>query len=319
MLPSTFESTQNERIPCVFCGSLKFRPVHLRENNTLVVHCEECNLEFVNPLPTVEAMEENYQKEMTGDETESGFHSRYILERQARTKSFSKLYNSRLTLIESLYPSKGNLLDIGCGAGFFLNCAKEKGWNCHGLEILPEYIKFAQENFALENIRLESLDESLSYDANTFDVITLWDLIEHLRNPLDCLKKIHHVMKPGGVLVMWTPNVKNAIFLKENWIGYETLQHFYFFSRDTLNQMLEKAGFKIVHLKTNKARKGLLNKKGFNAYDNSAKPNNIMERFLRSAKRDLKNTLNPLTYIGPLFDMAGYGFNLYVIASKQED
>jgi hypothetical protein len=83
--------------------------------------------------------------------------------------------------------------------------------------------------------------------------------------------------------------------------------------------MLEKAGFKIVHLETNKARKGLLNKKGFNAYDNSAKPNNIMGRFLRSAKRDLKNTLNPMTYIGPLFDMAGYGFNLYVIASKQED
>ena len=264
-------------------------------------------------------MQKNYQKEMTGDETESGLHSSYILERQARIKSFSKLYNSRLSLIERLYSGKGNLLDIGCGAGFFLNFAKERGWNCHGLEILPEYIKFAQENFALDNIRLESLDDSLSYDTNTFDVITLWDLIEHLRNPLDCLKRIHHAMKPGGLLVMWTPNVKNAVFLKENWVGYETLQHFYFFSRDSLNQMLEKAGFKIVHLETNKARKGLLNQKGFNAYNNSAKPNNIMGKFLRSAKRDLKNTLNPLTYIGPLFDKAGYGFNLYVIASKQKN
>ncbi len=319
MLLSAFESSRSERIPCVCCGSLKFTPVHLREDKTLVVHCEECHLKFVNPLPTVAAMQENYQKEMTGNEAESGLHSRYILERQARIKSFSKLYNSRLSLIESLYSGKGNLLDIGCGAGFFLNCAKERGWNCHGLEILPEYIKFAQENFALENLRLESLDESLSYDANTFDVITLWDLIEHLRNPLDCLKRIHHVMKPGGLLVMWTPNVKNAVFLKENWIGYETLQHFYFFSRDSLNQMLEKAGFKIVHLETNKARKGLLNQKGFNAYNDSAKPNNIMEKFLRSAKRDFKNTLNPLTYIGPLFDMAGYGFNLYIIASKQGD
>jgi 2-polyprenyl-3-methyl-5-hydroxy-6-metoxy-1,4-benzoquinol methylase len=319
MLLSAFESSRNERIPCECCGSLKFIPVHLRENNTLVVHCEECHLEFVNPLPTVEAMHENYQKEMTGNEAESGLHSSYIGERQARIKSFSKLYNSRLSRIESLYSGKGSLLDIGCGAGFFLNCAKERGWNCHGLEILPEYIKFAQENFALDNIRLESLDESLSYDANTFDVITLWDLIEHLRNPLDCLKRIHRVMKPDGLLVMWTPNVKNAVFLKENWVGYETLQHFYFFSRDSLNQMLEKAGFKIVHLETNKARKGLLNQKGFNSYDNSAKPNNIMGKFLRSAKRDLKNTLNPLTYIGPLFDMAGYGFNLHVIASKQED
>jgi hypothetical protein len=52
--------------------------------------------------------------------------------------------------------------------------------------------------------------------------------------------------------------------------------------------MLENAGFKIVHLETNKARKGLLNQKGFNSYDNLAKPNNIMKKFLRSAKRDLK-------------------------------
>ena len=121
--------------PCECCGSLKFTPVHLRENNTLVVHCDECHLEFVNPLPTVESMQKNYQKEMTGDETESGLHSSYILERQARIKSFSKLYNSRLSFIERLYSGKGNLLDIGCGAGFFLNCAKERGWNCHGLRV----------------------------------------------------------------------------------------------------------------------------------------------------------------------------------------
>ena len=89
---------------------------------------------------------------------------------------------------------KLNILDIGCGAGFFLNIANERGWNCHGMEILPEYIKYAQENFALKQIRLESLDGSLSYDANTFDVITLWDLIEHLRNPLNSLQKIYRIM-----------------------------------------------------------------------------------------------------------------------------
>ena len=82
--------------------------------------------------------------------------------------------------------------------------------------------------------------------------------------------------------------------------------------------MLEKAGFKIVYLKTNKARKGLFEGKGFNPYDNSEKPKSPVKRILRSAKRDIKNTLNPLTYLGPLFDMAGYGFNLYVIASKQD-
>ena len=213
MLLSTFESSKTKRVACICCGSLNFSPVSVREDNTLVVRCQECYLELVNPLPTIEAMQENYQKEMIGNDADSGLHSNYILERQKRIKSFSKLYNSRLSLIESLYPGKGDLLDIGCGAGFFLNSARERGWNCHGLEILPEYIKYAKENFALENIRFESLDEPLTYDDNTFDVITLWDLIEHLRNPLKSLKQINRVMKPGGLLVIWTPNVKNAIVL----------------------------------------------------------------------------------------------------------
>ena len=319
MILTNFEPSQTKQVPCICCGSLKFKPVCLREDKTLVVHCQECHLESVNPLRTLEAMQENYQKEMIGNEPDSGVHSNYILERQKRIKSFSKLYNSRLSFIESLYPGKWNLLDIGCGAGFFLNIAKERGWNCHGMEILPEYIKYAQENFALKNIRLESLDEPLSYNANNFDVITLWDLIEHLRNPLNSLQKIHRIMKPGGLLVMWTPNVKNAIFLKERWVGYKILQHFCFFSGDSLKNMLDKAGFKIVSLKTNKARKGLLESKGFKPYDKSEKPNNPIERFLQSAKRDIKNTLNPLTYLGPLFDVAGYGFNLYVVAVKPDD
>ena len=82
---------------------------------------------------------------------------------------------------------------------------------------------------------------------------------------------------------------------------------------------MEKAGFKIVSLNTNKAKKGLLESKGFKPFDKSEKPNTLIKRFLRSARRDIKNTLNPLTYIGPLFDMAGYGFNLYIIASKTKE
>ena len=319
MFLSAFEASRQERFPCIYCGSLKFIPVFLREDNTLVVHCQECHLEFVNPLPTIETMQENYQREMTGNETGTGIHSNYILERQKRFKSFSKLHNSRLSLIERLYPKKGNLLDIGCGAGFFLNSAKERGWNCYGMEILFEYVKFAQENFALENIHLESLDESITFEPNTFDVITLWDLIEHLRNPIESLKNIYQIMKPGGLLVMWTPNVKNSIFLKEKWIGYRILQHFYFFSEESLTNLLEKVGFKIISVNTNKAKKGLLELKGFKPFDKSEKPNNHIKKFLRSARRDIKNTLNPLTYLGPLFDLAGYGFNLYVIASKPKD
>ena len=127
MLLSAFEASREERFPCIYCGSLKFTPVCLREDNTLVVHCQGCDLEFINPLPTIEAMQENYKKEMTGNEAATGLHSNYILERQKPFKSFSKLHNSRLNLVERLYAKKGNLLDIEFGAMFFLNSAKERG------------------------------------------------------------------------------------------------------------------------------------------------------------------------------------------------
>ena len=101
--------------------------------------------------------------------------------------------------------------------------------------------------------------------------------------------------------------------------GYRILQHFYFFSGESLTNLLEKAGFKMVSLNTNKAKKGLLESKGNKPFDKSEKPKNQVKKILRSAKRDIKNTLSPLTYLGPLFDMAGYGFNLYLIASKMDE
>ena len=84
MLLTNFESSQTKQTPCICCGSLKFKPVCLREDKTLVVHCQECHLESVNPLPSIEVMQENYQKEMIGNQPDSGVHSNYILERQKR-------------------------------------------------------------------------------------------------------------------------------------------------------------------------------------------------------------------------------------------
>ena len=71
MLLSAFEASREERFPCIYCGSLKFIPVCLREDNTLVVHCQGCDLEFVNPLPTIETMQENDQNERAEDATVS--------------------------------------------------------------------------------------------------------------------------------------------------------------------------------------------------------------------------------------------------------
>jgi len=246
------------------------------------------------------------------------FHN-IFLSAKKREESFSKLYHSRLKLIETFKPDKGNLLDLGCGAGFFVKNALDRGWKGHGLEMLPEYVKYAQENLGLHQVHQGSLDNSLPFQPETFDVVTMWDLIEHLRHPLACLEKINRATKPGGLLVIWTPNVKNSIFVKEQWLSYGIKQHIYFFSRNSLEQLLQKTGFKIDYIKTNKAKKGLFNRSGTQPFREGNKPEDKLGKLWFSVKRDLKNTVSPLTYFGPLFDLAGYGFNLFIIASKTSE
>lgn len=313
---SVFQSTHSMRVPCECCGNIQFRPVLFRDDDALIVRCEHCQLEFVNPLPDLSAMQNLYQSEMVSDDPSQRYFSKYILERQQREKSYSKLYHSRLKLLESYKPDKGNLLDLGCGAGFFVKCAQDRGWKGHGLEMLPEYVQYAHEQLALEQVYQGSLDDSLPFQPKTLDVVTMWDLIEHLRHPLACLEKINRATKPGGLLVIWTPNVKNSIFVKEQWMSYAIKQHLYFFSRNSLEQLLHKAGYKIDSLKTNKAKKGLFYRSGAPQLQKENKPDDKLGKFLFSARRDLRNATNPLTYFGPLFDLAGYGFNLFVIASK---
>ena len=104
--------------------------------------------------------------------------------------------------------------------------------------------------------------------------------------------------------------------MKERWTGYIAYQHLYFFSLATLGQLLNRAGFSIVFSQTNKTRKGLLIPKESLTFEETKKPKSTTGRLLFSIKRDLKNALNPMTYLDPLFNMGGYGFNLLVIAVK---
>ena len=187
-------------------------------------------------------------------------------------------------MIERYSPSKGNLLDVGCGAGFFLNYANSKGWDVNGIDLLDEYIQFAKEKLMIKNVHCLSLEKA-HFDEKFFDVVTLWDLIEHLPKPLQELKKINRLLKPGGHLAIWTPNVKNSIFMKQHWTGYITYQHLYFFSLKTLGQLLKRAGFKIVFSKTNKTKKGLLISKKSLKFKEFKKPKSTTGRFLFSVKR----------------------------------
>lgn len=306
---------QFDHVPCLACKSTRFATIRGWNDVSHIARCLDCGLEFVNPLPG-----EDYLRRLYHDETRSGgagnpYYLDYIRERKERLTSYNKQFHSRLRLIERFNREKGKILDIGCGAGFFLQAARARGWVPYGVDIVPEFVQFAGDELRLDNVRCGSLPE-MNFPRESFDTVTLWDLIEHLRNPLDWLNEVNRILRPGGQVVIWTPNVKNAVYAKERWYGYGINQHLYFFSSRTLGRLLTRSGFRKIFEQTTRAKKGFFPRPPPAPYREKTKAVTVAGRIWRAGKRDLKNLLNPATYLSPVLDKAGYGFNLLVIAAK---
>ncbi|NIP99069.1 MAG: methyltransferase domain-containing protein, partial [Nitrospinaceae bacterium] len=243
------------------------------------------------------------------------YYQTYIEERRIRRESYRRQYRTRLERLEKYCPHKGKLLDIGCGAGFFLDAARDRGWTPYGIDIVPDFVRFARDELRLSHVHCLPLEQT-EFADDFFDAVVLWDLIEHLPHPGACLREIHRILRPGGLVVLWTPNVKNAVYLKARWYGYTPTQHLYFFSPRTLARLLEGSGFQCLYRKTNRAKKGLFSRPQNKPFQKSDALETRLGKLWRGLQRDVKNTLNPVNYLSPVLDWAGYGFNLYVIAHK---
>ena len=333
MKSSKFKNSTPQYSLCEFCSSLNFLFICSRDDESQVVNCLNCDLVFVNPLPdqnhlnainkttsqnkqskTLEAflkISQNKHKGLDAQE-KNDMETMQLIEAQ---ESLKARYRKRFKLIERFSFHKGKLLDLGCGEGHFLKHASLQGWDVSGIDLKAENTEFAKKVLQIKNVHCAPLGEVL-LPEKTFNVVTLYDLIEHLSNPFSELKKINKLLQPRGLVVISTPNVKNSIFMKERWTGYIVKGHIYFFSKKTLTQMLQRAGFKVIFSKTENAKKGLLVPKESLPGKIRIKPKSLLGRFWYSVKRDLRNTFNPINYIGPLFSICGYGFNLIVVARK---
>lgn len=244
---------------CLLCNNNKFsllydlRPI---ENVPFsVLKCLNCGLAFIHPLPKKEDLKKYYSfyyKSQINSDYSRGISLNY------KDTYMSEIINDRLYHLRK-YCQGGKLLDIGCGTGVFLNEARESGWEVSGIDIAEDAVKYAQEKFKLEVFQGEL--ESINLPEAYFDVITMWDLIEHLKNPLDTLKKANKIMKDNGKIIILTPNenslLKKAIFLffklsgkRWNFLvkrGYG-IHHLYYFSDKNIDKLLTKAAFRILKI-----------------------------------------------------------------------
>ncbi len=162
----------------------------------------------------------------------------YVVEEKARIKTFSR----HLTKINSLRPNKGKLLDIGAYTGVFLHLARQSGWEVSGIDPSSWAVSQAKIRYKI-NLRQTILRKNL-FKKNMFDVITMWDVIEHFNDPIEAVEISHSLLKPGGILVMTTMDIASPIsrLLREKW-PWLMRMHRVYFSRETMRKMLINHSF----------------------------------------------------------------------------
>lgn len=225
-------------IPCALCGS-NLAVSHLGIQR--LVRCLDCGMIFINPRPDFSRIHSQYNESYFHCETPvRGGYENYIGDKNLICLTFRKRIRKLQRLI-ALKPG-GNVLDIGCAAGFFLEEGKNAGWNVQGLELCDSQAQEARKKgFHV----VSSSIEDAAFPDSSFDLITLWDVIEHIPEPVSALASVYRWLKPGGHVVLTTPDAGSwmAKLFRRNWLGFRSIdEHLFFFNRATMSHALKLAG-----------------------------------------------------------------------------
>jgi SAM-dependent methyltransferase len=206
--------------------------------SALYYKCPDCGLVFQSPKPSSEDLKIYYPDNYEVFHNKSNLLNKFGLWR-------------RFGLIQR-YKSKGILLDVGSAQGNFLNyIISNKGWEGIGLETNQKAAENARQVYGLNiiNDQIENAD----FMGQTFDVITLWDVLEHLTDPSSVLKKLRNTLKPDGILVLRLPNLSclDAKWFGKCWAGYDSPRHLFVFTIDNLEILLKQTGYKIKLIYSN--------------------------------------------------------------------
>jgi SAM-dependent methyltransferase len=229
-------------VACATCGGTTTAPL-MRKHGLPISRCSACGLVFASPRLPADEIWKRYSPDYFWKEYLPALG---VVDGAFDLVHFDHRYSYTLQLLAQQLGGKGRLLEIGCGAGFFLKAAERNGWDVHGLELSEAGAAFAAERLGLRVIREQA--EHAAFDDASFDAVAMFDVIEHLLDPMAVLRSAHRVLRPGGVLLVTTPNLdalsRTAMGL--SWAVLSPSEHLYYFTERTLGQMLEKAGFRGV-------------------------------------------------------------------------
>ena len=236
---------------CPVCGSAGISKIITAKDHTVshekfdIFHCANCQLRFTQNVPDAANIGKYYKSEsyISHSNTSKGLVNRvYQLVRKRANRQKRKLIE-RITDLQ-----KGNLLDIGSGTGYFAAEMKHAGWQVTGLEPNNDARKIAVEINQIELLTSESL---FQLPANSFDVVTLWHVLEHVHDLKNYVRQIKNLVKDKGKIFVAVPNYcsHDAEVFKENWAAYDVPRHLYHFSPTSMKHLMNSEELKIEDVK----------------------------------------------------------------------
>jgi 2-polyprenyl-3-methyl-5-hydroxy-6-metoxy-1,4-benzoquinol methylase len=225
--PSTTHSATDLNVDLFRCTTPDYG------SHAQIVECNHCGLVYANPRWSADELEAAYAA--VEDET-------YVSEREGREITFEKHLRA---LEQYTGPANGrSLLDVGAYIGVFVETALAAGWQAEGVE--PSAWAVAQARQRHLTVHPGTLS-SPELNGRRFDVITLWDVIEHVADPMSELQQAFDLLEPGGWLAVHTMNIDSltARIMGARWPWLMDM-HLYYFSQATLSAMLSKVGYEVM-------------------------------------------------------------------------
>ncbi len=280
---------------CNLCGNKQTRPF-CPENGRGLVQCTRCALVFVAQQPDPHELYALYgETYFHNDQSGEVGYTDYI----ADENNIRATANRRLAFVERFTGAqKGKMLDVGCAMGFFIDVAKARGWEVEGADVSGFAVQYVRNRFGYTTHHGNLTD--LHLPAAHYDLITMYDVIEHVPDPSGNVREVARLLKTGGVFELATPDVGSlpSRLTGKRWIGYKlSEEHVYYFSVPTLTKLLNDNGFDVLHVRhvgKYVTLRLFLNRLGFYAPFLS-RPLQWLERTLKLSERSFY--VNPLDIV----------------------
>ena len=235
---------------CPWCGSenaqlhLELKDLFLTQEPFKILECKECGLLYTTPRPNKDEIGRYYKSEeyYSHQENKEGFIPKVY--EKVKSVNLKNKYG-----IATEGKEKGKALDIGCGVGDFLHTMEQHGWDCTGVEPSEDAKVIAKKRIKGQ---LLSSEEQENLPDSSFDIITMWHVLEHVDDIRWQIQQLHRLCKPGGRIIIALPNYKSydGQYYKAEWAAYDVPRHLNHFNKETLIKILEESGLR--HVKTEK-------------------------------------------------------------------